>query len=56
MPLQLDDIELDSSKKAEAAPQVKASSKPTSIPTLGMSLPRLPFSKEQAVLPRRLKI
>jgi hypothetical protein len=43
-PRQLDDVELDSSNKAEAAHQVKASSKPTSVPTLGMSLPRLPFS------------
>ncbi len=49
-PLQLDDIELDSSNKAEAAPQVKASSKPTSIPLLGMSLPRLPFFSEQPFL------
>jgi hypothetical protein len=43
-PHQLEDIELDSSNKAEAAHQVRASSKPTSIPMLGMSLPRLPFS------------
>ncbi len=42
-PRQLEDIMLDSSNKAEAAHQVKTSSKPTSIPTLGMSLPRLPF-------------
>ncbi len=42
-PRQLDNVELDSSNKAEAAWQVKASSKPTSIPMLGMSLPRLPF-------------
>jgi hypothetical protein len=53
-PRQLDDVELDSSNKAEAACQVKASSKPTSIPTLGMSLPRLPFLVGTAVLPRRL--
>ncbi len=43
------------SNKAEAARQVKASSKPISIPMLGMSLPRLPFLVGTAVLPRRLK-
>ncbi len=43
-PLQLDNVELDSSSKAEAARQVRAGSKPISIPMLGMSLPRLPFS------------
>ncbi len=53
---QLDNVELDSSNKAEAARWVKASSKPTSIPTLGMSLPRLPFLVGTAVLLRRLKI
>ncbi len=53
-PRQLDNFELDSFNKAEAARQVKASSKPISIPTLGMSLPRLPFLKEQAVPPRSL--
>ncbi len=37
-PHQPDDVELDSSNKAEAACQVVASSKPTSVPTLGMSL------------------
>ena len=42
-PRQLDNVELDSSNKAEAACQVKASSKSTSVPMLGMSLPRLPF-------------
>ncbi len=46
-PRQLDDVELDSSNKAEAARLVKARSKPTSVPTLGMSLPRLPFLQEQ---------
>jgi hypothetical protein len=46
-PRQLDNVELDSSSKAEAACQVRTSSKPTSIPMLGMSLPRLPFSWEQ---------
>ncbi len=53
-PRQLDNVELDSSNKAEAARQVKASSKPTSVPTLGMSLPRLPFLVGTAVLPIRL--
>ncbi len=53
-PRQLDDVELDSSNKAEAARQVKASSKPISVPTLGMSLPRLPFLVGTAVLPRHL--
>ncbi len=53
---QLDDVELDSSNKAEAARQVKASSKPTSVPMLDMSLPRLPFLVGTAVLPRCLKI
>ncbi len=54
-PCQLDEVELDSSNKAEAAGRVEAISKPTSIPTLGMSLPRLPFLKEQAVPLRRPK-
>ena len=36
-PHQLDDVELDGSNKAEAACQVRASSKPTSVPMLGMS-------------------
>jgi hypothetical protein len=54
MPHQLDDVELDSSNKADAAGQVKASSKPTSVPMLGISLPRLPFLKGQAVPLRRL--
>jgi hypothetical protein len=54
-PRQLDNVELDSSNKAEAALQVKASSKPTSVPMLGMSLPRLPFLIGTAVPPRRLK-
>jgi hypothetical protein len=53
-PHQLDNVELDGSNKAEAACQVKASSKPTSIPMLGMSFPRLPFLVRTAVLPRRL--
>jgi hypothetical protein len=55
-PCQLDDVELDSSNKAEAACQVKASSKPTSIPMLGMSLPRLPILVGTAVPLTRLKI
>ncbi len=55
-PRQLDVVELDSSNKAQAAHQVEASSKPTSIPTLSMSFPRLPFLVGTAVLPRRLKI
>ena len=55
-PHQLDDVELDSSSKAEAAGWVRASSKPTSVPTLGMSLPRLPFLVGTAVPPRHLKI
>jgi hypothetical protein len=54
-PRQLENVELDSSNKAEAACQVKASSKPTSIPMLGMSLPRLPFLVGTAVLLRRFK-
>ncbi len=54
-PPQLDNVELDSSNKAEAACQVKASSKPTSVPMLGMSLPRLPFLIGTAVPLRRLK-
>ncbi len=53
-PHQLDNVELDSSNKAEAAHQVKANSEPTSVPTLGMSLPRLPFPVGAAVPPRRL--
>jgi hypothetical protein len=52
-PQQLDDVELDSSNKTEAACWVEASSKPTSIPMLGMSLPRLPFLVRTAVPPRR---
>jgi hypothetical protein len=55
-PHQLEDVELDGSNKAEAACQVKASSKPTSIPMLGMSFPRLPFLIGIAVPPRRLKL
>jgi hypothetical protein len=55
-PHQLDNVELDGSNKAEAACQVEASSKPTSIPTLGISFPRLFFLVGIAVLPRRLKI
>ncbi len=51
----MDDVELDGSNKAEAACQVEASSKPISIPELGMSFPRLPFLVGTAVLPRRLK-
>jgi hypothetical protein len=47
MPRQRVDVGLDSSNKAEAACQVKASSKPTSVPMLVMFLPRLPFSYEQ---------
>jgi hypothetical protein len=43
-PRQLDDVELDSSNKAEAACQVKAISKPTSVPMLGMSLSKTAFS------------
>ncbi len=55
-PHQLDDVELDGSNKAEAACQVEASSKPTSVPTLGMmSFPRLHFLIGIAVPPRRLK-
>ncbi len=54
-PHQLDDVELGGSNKAEAAHQVKASSKPTSVPALGMSFPRLPFLVGTAVPPRRLK-
>ncbi len=54
-PCQLDNVELDSSNKAEAACQVRASSKPTSIPMLSMSLPRLPFLIGTAVPPRHLK-
>ncbi len=42
-PHQLDDVEPDGSNKAEAACQVVASSKPTSVPTLRMSPPRLLF-------------
>ncbi len=42
-PGQLDNVELDSSNNAEAAHRVEASSKPTSVPMLGISLPRLPF-------------
>ncbi len=53
-PRQLDNVELDTSNKAEAACQVKASSKPTSIPMLGMSLPRLPFLVGTVVPLRRL--
>ncbi len=55
-PHQLDGVELDGSNKAEAACQVEASSKPTSVPMLGMSFPRLPFPVGTAVPPRRLKI
>jgi hypothetical protein len=55
-PHQLDDVELDGSSKAEAACQVEASSKPTSVPMLGMSFPRLPFLIGTAVPPRRLKM
>jgi hypothetical protein len=47
---QLDNVELDGSNKAEAACQVEASSKPTNIPMLGMSFPRLPFLVGTAVL------
>ncbi len=54
-PHQLDDVELDGSNKAEAALQVKASSKPTSIPKLGMSFPRLPFLVGTAIPQRGLK-
>ncbi len=54
-PHQLDDVELDGSNKAEAARQVKASSKPTSVLTLGMSFPRLTFLVGIAVQPRRVK-
>ncbi len=50
-PHQLDDVVLDGSNKAEAAPQVEASSKATSIPTLGMSFPRLPFLVGTAIPP-----
>jgi hypothetical protein len=53
-PRWLDNVELDSSNKAEAACQVKAISMPTSVPMLGMSLPRLPFLVGAAILPRRL--
>jgi hypothetical protein len=55
-PHQLDNVELDSSNKAEAAHQVKASSKPTSIPMLDISLPRLPFLVGTVVPQRRIKI
>ena len=54
-PLQLDNVKHDSSNKAEAAHQVKASSKPTSVPMLGMSLPRQPSLVGTAIPPRRLK-
>ncbi len=54
-PHQLDDVKLDGSNKAEAACQVEASIKPTSVPMLGMFFPRLPFLVGTAVLPRRLK-
>ena len=54
-PHQLDDVDLDGSNKAEAACQVEASSKPTSVPMLGMSFPRLPFLVGIAVPPRHLK-
>ncbi len=53
-PHQLDNVELDGSTKAEAACQVEASSKPTSILMLDMSFPRLPFLVGTAVLPRHL--
>ncbi len=52
---QLEDVELDISIKAEAAHQVKASGKPTSVPMLGMSFPRLTFLVGIAVPPRHLK-
>jgi hypothetical protein len=55
-PRQLDDVELDSSNKAEAACWVKASSKPTSVPMLGMFLLRLPFLVRTAVPPKRSHI
>ncbi len=48
-PHQLNDV-----NKAEAARQVKASNKPTSIPKLGRCLPRLPFLVGAAVPTRRL--
>ncbi len=54
-PHQLDDVELDGSNKAESAHKVEASSKPTSIPMLGMSFPRLPFLVGIAIPPRLLK-
>ncbi len=53
-PHQLEDVELDGSNMVEAARQVKASSKPTSVPTLGMSFLKLPFFVGTAVPPRRL--
>ena len=40
-PHQLEDVALDGSNKAEKASHIDASSKPTSVPTLGMSFPRL---------------
>jgi hypothetical protein len=55
-PHQLDDVEFDDSNKAKAAPQVKASSKPTSIPMLGMLFARLPFLVGTFVLPRCYQI
>ncbi len=55
-PHQLDNVELDGSNKAEAACQVKASSKPTSVPRLGLSFPRLLFLIGTAIPERRLKI
>ncbi len=55
-PHQLGNVELDGSNKAEAACQVKARSKPTSIPMIGMFFPWLPFLVGTAVPPRRLKI
>ncbi len=42
--------EPDGSNKAEAACQVKASSKPTSVPMLGMLFPKLPFLVGTSVL------
>ncbi len=51
---QLDDVESDGSNKTEAARQVEASSKPTSVPMLGMLFPRLPFLVGSAIPHRRL--
>ncbi len=55
-PHQLDDVEPDGSNKAEAACQVEASSKPSSVPTLSMLFSRLPFLVGTSNPPRRSQI